>query len=112
MSTNVRGRRLLVVKSLTDLAVANFDRLMHINCLSSLLTDQRVAPEMHRVDRCRIDDIAGRDDHHLVLRAFPEEPERLCVAGVQAPEVLLLASDESSFTTAAVSPVEAGHTAR
>jgi NAD(P)-dependent dehydrogenase (short-subunit alcohol dehydrogenase family) len=37
-----------VVKPLEDHTVEEFDRLMHINCWSYLLTTQRVAPEMRK----------------------------------------------------------------
>lgn len=37
-----------IMKSLLDTTVADFDRAMHVNCLSQLITMQRVVPEMRR----------------------------------------------------------------
>ena len=39
---------ILIMKSLLDTTVADFDRLMHVNCLSQLIAMQRVVPEMQR----------------------------------------------------------------
>jgi NAD(P)-dependent dehydrogenase (short-subunit alcohol dehydrogenase family) len=39
---------ILIMKSLLDTTVADFDRLMHVNCLSYLIAMQRVVPEMRR----------------------------------------------------------------
>ncbi len=39
---------ILIMKSLLDTTAADFDRLMHVNCLSQLITLQRVVPEMRR----------------------------------------------------------------
>ena len=36
----------VVLKSLAETTAADFDRLMHVNCLSQLVTTQRVVPEM------------------------------------------------------------------
>ena len=38
----------LILKSLLDTTRADFDRLMHVNCLSYLIAMQRVVPEMRR----------------------------------------------------------------
>ena len=39
---------ILIMKSLLDTTAADFDRLMHVNCLSQLIAMQRVVPEMRR----------------------------------------------------------------
>ena len=39
---------ILIIKSLLDTTATDFDRLMHVNCLSHLITIQRVAPEMKK----------------------------------------------------------------
>jgi NAD(P)-dependent dehydrogenase (short-subunit alcohol dehydrogenase family) len=39
---------ILIMKSLLDTTAADFDRLMHVNCLSQLIALQRVVPEMRR----------------------------------------------------------------
>jgi NAD(P)-dependent dehydrogenase (short-subunit alcohol dehydrogenase family) len=39
---------ILILKSLLDTTPADFDRLMHVNCLSYLIAMQRVVPEMRR----------------------------------------------------------------
>ena len=39
---------ILIMKSLLDTTVDDFDRLMHVNCLSYLIAMQRVVPEMRR----------------------------------------------------------------
>jgi NAD(P)-dependent dehydrogenase (short-subunit alcohol dehydrogenase family) len=39
---------ILIMKSLLDTTAADFDRLMHVNCLSYLIAMQRVVPEMRR----------------------------------------------------------------
>jgi NAD(P)-dependent dehydrogenase (short-subunit alcohol dehydrogenase family) len=39
---------ILIMKSLLDTTIGDFDRLMHVNCLSYLIAMQRVVPEMRR----------------------------------------------------------------
>jgi NAD(P)-dependent dehydrogenase (short-subunit alcohol dehydrogenase family) len=39
---------ILILKSLLETTPADFDRLMHVNCLSYLIAMQRVVPEMRR----------------------------------------------------------------
>jgi NAD(P)-dependent dehydrogenase (short-subunit alcohol dehydrogenase family) len=39
---------ILIMKSLLDTTAADFDRLMHVNCLSYLIAMQRVVPELRR----------------------------------------------------------------
>ena len=39
---------ILIMKSLLDTTVADFDRLMHVNCLSYLIAMQRVVPELRK----------------------------------------------------------------
>lgn len=84
--------------------MADFDRLMPVNCLSSLLTDQRVAPEIRKVGAGSIINLSSVGG----LFALPSV-RAYCTS--RAAGVVFLASDESSFTTAAVSPVEPGHAA-
>jgi NAD(P)-dependent dehydrogenase (short-subunit alcohol dehydrogenase family) len=40
---------ILILKSLLDTTDEDFDRLLHVNCLSHLIAIQRVVPEMRRV---------------------------------------------------------------
>jgi NAD(P)-dependent dehydrogenase (short-subunit alcohol dehydrogenase family) len=159
-----------IQKSLLDTTAADFDRLMHVNCLSYLIAMQRVVPEMRRgggggsvinissvgglvalpnvsaycpsksavigltraaaaefAPEVRVNAIcpggtatpmaeahlASFDDQEAATRlltgrqllkryAQPEE-----IAGV----AVFLASDQASFMTGAVVPVDAGHTA-
>jgi NAD(P)-dependent dehydrogenase (short-subunit alcohol dehydrogenase family) len=44
----VNNAGIVVLKSLADTRPEDFDRLMHVNCLSQLIAIQRVAPEMRR----------------------------------------------------------------
>lgn len=160
---------ILVVKHIEDHTLEDFDRLMHINCWSYLLTTQRVAPEMRRGGggsiinlssigglvalpmvaaycasksavigltrsiayeyasdiRCNVICPGGVEtpmsESHMANFGDRQEAIRL-TAGRQlqkrfakpdeiAGAVVFLASDESSFMTGAVVPVEAGHSA-
>jgi NAD(P)-dependent dehydrogenase (short-subunit alcohol dehydrogenase family) len=159
----------VVVKRLEEHTVADFDRLMHVNCWSYLLTTQRIAPEMRKVGGgsiINISSVGGLVALPMVAAycaskaavigltrsiAYELAPEIrcnvICPGGVRTPmsdahiagfgdrdealrlttgrqlqkrfaepdeiaeAVVFLASDESSFMTAAVVPVEAGHTA-
>ena len=161
---------ILIVKSIEEHTIEDFDRLMHINCWSYLLTTQRIVPEMRKGGggsiinissigglvalpgeaaycaskaavigltraiayeyapeiRCNVICPGGVETpmsaHHLATFGDdPQEAMRL-TAGRQlqkrfakpieiANAVVFLASDESSFMTAAIVPVEAGHSA-
>jgi NAD(P)-dependent dehydrogenase (short-subunit alcohol dehydrogenase family) len=156
-------------KPLAEHTVEDFDRLMHINCWSYVLTTQRVAPEMRKTGGGSIINISSIGG----LVALPMVPvycaskaavigltrsiayeyapdircNVICPGGVETPmseshisgfgdreeairlttgrqlqkrfakpreiaeAVVFLASDESSFMTAATVPVEAGHSA-
>jgi NAD(P)-dependent dehydrogenase (short-subunit alcohol dehydrogenase family) len=160
---------IVVVKPLAEHTVEDFDRLMHINCWSYVLTTQRVAPEMRKTGGGSIINISSIGG----LVALPMVPvycaskaavigltrsiayeyapdircNVICPGGVETPmseshisgfgdreeairlttgrqlqkrfakpreiaeAVVFLASDESSFMTAATVPVEAGHSA-
>jgi NAD(P)-dependent dehydrogenase (short-subunit alcohol dehydrogenase family) len=160
---------IVVVKALADHTVEDFDRLMHINCWSYVLTTQRVVPEMRKTGGGSIINISSIGG----LVALPMVPvycaskaavigltrsiayeyapdircNVICPGGVETPmseshisgfgdreeairlttgrqlqkrfakpreiaeAVVFLASDESSFMTAATVPVEAGHSA-
>jgi NAD(P)-dependent dehydrogenase (short-subunit alcohol dehydrogenase family) len=160
---------ILVVKTLEEHTIEDFDRLMHINCWSYLQTTQRVAPEMRKTGGgsiINISSIGGLVALPMVAAycaskaavlgltrsiAYELAPEIrcnvICPGGVETPMseshisgfgdreeairlttgrqlqkrfakpdeiaevVVFLASDESSFMTAAVVPVEAGHSA-
>lgn len=161
---------ILVVKPFAEHTLADFDRLMHINCWSYMVTTQRVAPEMRRTGGGSIINIssigglvalpgvaaycASKSAVIGLTRAIAYEyaPEIrcnvICPGGVETPmsaahvanfgddpeeairlttgrqlqkrfakpdeiadAVVFLASDESSFMTAAVVPIEAGHSA-
>jgi NAD(P)-dependent dehydrogenase (short-subunit alcohol dehydrogenase family) len=166
---------ILIMKSLLDTTAADFDRLMHVNCLSQLITLQRVVPEMRRRKEggeagggsvINVSSVGGlvalpnvsaycpsksavigltraaaaefapdvrvnvicpggvstpMSDAHLESFADQEAATRQ-LTGRQLlkryarPEEIanvaaFLASDEASFMTGAVVPVEAGHTA-
>jgi cyclopentanol dehydrogenase len=161
---------ILIVKPIEEHTVEDFDRLMHINCWSYMLTTQRIAPEMRKTGggsiinissigglvalpgvaaycaskaavigltrsiayeyapdiRCNVICPGGVETpmsaaHVSTFGDDPEEAIRL-TTGRQlqkrfakpneiAEAVVFLASDESSFMTAAVVPVEAGHSA-
>jgi cyclopentanol dehydrogenase len=160
---------ILIVKTIEEHTLEDFDRLMHVNCWSYLLTTQRVIPEMRKSGGGSIINISSVGG----LIALPKEAAYcasksavigltrsiayelapdircnvICPGGVETPmseshvatfgdrdeairlttgrqlqkrfakpveianAVVFLASDESSFMTAAVVPVEAGHTA-
>jgi NAD(P)-dependent dehydrogenase (short-subunit alcohol dehydrogenase family) len=158
---------IVILKSLADTTPADFDRLMHVNCLSQLLAIQRVVPEMRRTGGGSIINVASVGalvalpnvsaycaSKSAVLgltrsAAYEFAPDircnAICPGGVDTPmatehlasfddkvaasalltgrqllkryarpreiaEVaLFLASDESSFMTGAVVPVDAGH---
>jgi len=160
---------ILVVKTIEEHTLEDFDRLMHINCWSYMVTTQRVFPEMRRNGGGSIINIssvgglvalpkvaaycASKSAVIGLTRSIAYElaPDIrcnvICPGGVETPmseshvatfgdrdeairlttgrqlqkrfakpveianAVVFLASDESSFMTAAVVPVEAGHTA-
>jgi NAD(P)-dependent dehydrogenase (short-subunit alcohol dehydrogenase family) len=160
---------ILIMKSLLDTTIADFDRLMHVNCLSQLLAIQRVVPEMRRCGGGSIINVSSvgglvalpnvsaycpsKSAVIGLTRAAAAEfaPEircnAICPGGVSTPMsdrhlesfedkekamtlltgrqlikryarpeeianvAVFLASDEASFMTGAVVPVEAGHTA-
>jgi NAD(P)-dependent dehydrogenase (short-subunit alcohol dehydrogenase family) len=157
----------LILKSLMDTAPADFDELMHVNCLSYLIAMQRVVPEMRRGGSIiNVSSVGGlvalpnvsaycpsksavigltraaaaefapdvrvnvicpggvstpMSDAHLESFADKEAATRLLtgrqlIKRYARPEeianvALFLASDQASFMTGAVVPVEAGHTA-
>src|SRR5262249_21275504 len=160
---------IVMAKPLAEHSLEDFDRVMHINCWSYVLTTQRVAPEMRKTGGGSIINISSIGG----LVALPNVPvycaskaavlgltrsiayelapeircNAICPGGVETPmsaahiatipdreealrlttgrqlqhrfanpaeiaaAVVFLASDESSFMTAAVMPVEAGHSA-
>jgi cyclopentanol dehydrogenase len=158
---------IVILKSLADTTPADFDRLMHINCLSQLLAIQRAVPEMRRTGGGSIINVASVGalvalpnvsaycaSKSAVLgltrsAAYEFAPDircnAICPGGVDTPMatahlasftdkaaasalltgrqllkryaqpreiaevVVFLASDESSFMTGAVVPVDAGH---
>ena len=160
---------ILIMKSLLDTTPDDFDRLMHVNCLSQLIAIQRVVPEMRRSGGGSIINVSSvgglvalpnvsaycpsKSAVIGLTRAAAAEfaPEircnAICPGGVSTPMsdkhlasfedkeaamklltgrqlikryarpeeianvAVFLASDEASFMTGAVVPVEAGHTA-
>jgi NAD(P)-dependent dehydrogenase (short-subunit alcohol dehydrogenase family) len=162
---------ILIMKSLLDTTAADFDRLMHVNCLSQLVAMQRVVPEMRRREAgggsvINVSSVGGlvalpnvsaycpsKSAVSGLTRAAAAEfaPDIrvnvICPGGVSTPMsdahlesfddkeaamrlltgrqlikryarpdeianvAVFLASDEASFMTGAVVPVEAGHTA-
>ena len=166
---------ILIMKSLLDTTAADFDRLMHVNCLSQLIAMQRVVPEMRRRKGgaeagggsvINVSSVGGLVALPNVSAYCPSKSavigltraaaaefapdirvNAICPGGVSTPmsdahlesfddkeaamrlltgrqlikryarpdEVatvaVFLASDEASFMTGAVVPVEAGHTA-
>ena len=157
----------LILKSLMDTTPADFDQLMHVNCLSYLIAMQRVVPEMRSGGSViNVSSVGGlvalpnvsaycpsksavigltraaaaefapdvrvnvicpggvstpMSDAHLESFADKEAATRLLtgrqlIKRYARPEeianvALFLASDQASFMTGAVVPVEAGHTA-
>jgi NAD(P)-dependent dehydrogenase (short-subunit alcohol dehydrogenase family) len=157
----------LILKSLMDTTPADFDQLMHVNCLSYLIAMQRVVPEMRRGGSIiNVSSVGGlvalpnvsaycpsksavigltraaaaefapdvrvnvicpggvstpMSDAHLESFEDKEAATRLLtgrqlIKRYARPEeianvALFLASDQASFMTGAVVPVEAGHTA-
>ncbi len=157
-----------IQKSLLDTTAADFDRIMHVNCLSYLIALQRVVPEMRRVGGGSVINVSsvgglvalpnvsvyGASKSAVIglTRSAAAEfaPDirvnAICPGGVSTPMsaahlesfedqeaalklltgrqlikrfarpeeianvVVFLASDEASFMTGAVVPVDAGHT--
>jgi NAD(P)-dependent dehydrogenase (short-subunit alcohol dehydrogenase family) len=158
---------IVILKSLAETTPADFDRLMHVNCLSQLLAIQRVVPEMRHTGGGSIINVASVGalvalpnvsaycaSKSAVLgltrsAAYEFAPDircnAICPGGVDTPMaaehlesfadkveastkltgrqllkryarpseiadvVVFLASDEASFMTGAVVPVDAGH---
>lgn len=158
-----------IQKSLLDTTAADFDQLMHVNCLSHLIAIQRVVPEMRRAGGGSVINVSsvgglvalpnvsayGISKSAVIgltraaavefapdirvnvicpggvstpmsathLESFEDKEEALkLLTGRQLikryarPEEIVnvaafLASDEASFMTGAIVPVEAGHTA-
>ncbi len=160
---------ILILKSLLDTTDEDFDRLLHVNCLSHLIAIQRVVPEMRRAGAGSVINVAsigalvalpnvsayGASKSAVIgltrTAAVEFAPEIrvnvICPGGVATPMAerhlesfedkeaamklltgrqlikryarpeeianvaAFLASDEASFMTGAVIPVEAGHSA-
>ena len=162
---------ILIMKSLLDTTAADFDRLMHVNCLSQLIAMQRVVTEMRRREAgggsvINVSSVGGLVALPNVSAYCPSKSavigltraaaaefapdirvNAICPGGVSTPMsdahlesfddkeaamlqltgrqlikryarpeeiasvAVFLASDEASFMTGAVVPVEAGHTA-
>jgi NAD(P)-dependent dehydrogenase (short-subunit alcohol dehydrogenase family) len=158
---------ILIMKSLLDTTPADFDRLMHVNCLSYLIAMQRVVPEMRRGGSIiNVSSVGGLVALPNVSAYCPSKSavigltraaaaefapdvrvNVICPGGVSTPMsaahlesftdkeaaiklltgrqllkryalpeeianvAVFLASDQASFMTGAVVPVEAGHTA-
>jgi NAD(P)-dependent dehydrogenase (short-subunit alcohol dehydrogenase family) len=160
---------ILIMKSLLATTPADFDRLMHVNCLSYLIAMQRVVPEMRRGGAGSIINVSSVGGLVALPNVSAYCPSKSAVIGLSraaaaefAPEVrvnvicpggvstpmsdahlqsfedkeaaarlltgrqllkryarpeeiaavaVFLASDQASFMTGAVVPVEAGHTA-
>jgi NAD(P)-dependent dehydrogenase (short-subunit alcohol dehydrogenase family) len=162
---------ILIMKSLLDTTAEDFDRLMHVNCLSYLIAMQRVVPEMRRREPgagsiINVSSVGGLVALPNVSAYCPSKSavigltraaaaefapdirvNAICPGGVSTPMsaahlesfddkeaamtqltgrqlikryarpeeiasvAVFLASDQASFMTGAVVPVEAGHTA-
>jgi NAD(P)-dependent dehydrogenase (short-subunit alcohol dehydrogenase family) len=161
---------ILIMKSLLDTTAEDFDRLMHVNCLSYLIAMQRVVPEMRRRKGggsiINVSSVGGLVALPNVSAYCPSKSavigltraaaaefapdirvNAICPGGVSTPMsgahlesfadkeaatrqltgrqllkryarpeeiasvAVFLASDQASFMTGAVVPVEAGHTA-
>jgi NAD(P)-dependent dehydrogenase (short-subunit alcohol dehydrogenase family) len=160
---------IVVAKPLAEHTIEDFDRLMHINCWSYVVTTQRVAPEMRNTGGGSIINISSIGGlvalpnvgvycaskaavigltRSIAYELAPDiRCNVICPGGVETPmsaahiasmpdrdealrlttgrqlqkrfakpeeiaaAVVFLASDEASFMTAAVMPVEAGHSA-
>lgn len=160
---------ILIMKSLLDTTIDDFDRLMHVNCLSYLIAMQRVVPEMRRGaggSIINVSSVGGLVALPNVSAYCPSKSavigltraaaaefapdirvSAICPGGVSTPMsaahldsfrdkeaatrqltgrqlikryarpeeiasvAVFLASDQASFMTGAVVPVEAGHTA-
>jgi len=159
----------LILKSLLDTTIDDFDRLMHVNCLSYLIAMQRVVPELRRGGGgsvINVSSVGGLVALPNVSAYCPSKSavigltraaaaefapdvrvNAICPGGVSTPMsaahlesfedkeaatklltgrqlikryarpeeianvAVFLASDQASFMTGAVVPVEAGHTA-
>jgi NAD(P)-dependent dehydrogenase (short-subunit alcohol dehydrogenase family) len=165
----VNNAGIVVAKGLLEHTAEDFDRLMRVNCLSALVTTQRLVPEMRRGGKGSIVNLSSIGGLVALLGvgvycaskaavigltrsiAYEFAPEircnAICPGGVDTPmshahiatfedrdaalalltgrqmlkrharpreiadAIVFLISDESSFMTGGVVPVEAGHSA-